>query len=300
MASTAPSLDLPTLDNQSGILALYRTHRTGIRYLVLAGLLWLGWLARGLDWITAESGLGYWFGIVGGTMMLILLLYPLRKRIRALRWMGSTRAWFRTHMAFGLLGPSFILYHSNFHVGSFNSQVALYCMLAVAISGIFGRYVYARIHNGLYGRKLSLRALKQNLIESQQRHEGRNLFLPVLSDRLSQIDEQVIEPSSDLLSAISRAIIWPIKARWIAWSLKRDVRKEISSLSQESVTYRSHGKALNRAASTYITRHLRHVRRIAQFTGCERMFALWHIFHFPLFIMMVVSALFHVLAVHMY
>jgi hypothetical protein len=39
---------------------------------------------------------------------------------------------------------------------------------------------------------------------------------------------------------------------------------------------------------------------VAHFTLYERMFSFWHVLHFPLFLMMVISALVHVLAVHMY
>jgi NADH:ubiquinone oxidoreductase subunit 2 (subunit N) len=38
-------------------------------------------------------------------MMLALLLYPLRKRLRILHFLGPTKVWFRTHMILGLVGP---------------------------------------------------------------------------------------------------------------------------------------------------------------------------------------------------
>ena len=51
--------------------------------LVVAGVLAAivaGWLDRGDDGLDPEHGLGYALGIIGGTMMLILLAYPVRKR----------------------------------------------------------------------------------------------------------------------------------------------------------------------------------------------------------------------------
>ena len=39
---------------------------------------------------------------------------------------------------------------------------------------------------------------------------------------------------------------------------------------------------------------------MAQFSFYERLFGLWHILHLPIFFMMILSALVHVLAVHMY
>ena len=40
--------------------------------------------------------------------------------------------------------------------------------------------------------------------------------------------------------------------------------------------------------------------RVAQFSLYERLFALWHILHLPIFFLMVLSALVHIFAVHVY
>src|SRR5205814_2919423 len=69
-------------------------------------------------------------------------------------------SWFRFHMVLGIGGPLCILYHCNFSTGATNSNVALFSMLTVAGSGIIGRYIYAHIHNGLYGRKLEFGELR--------------------------------------------------------------------------------------------------------------------------------------------
>jgi hypothetical protein len=42
------------------------------------------------------------------------------------------------------------------------------------------------------------------------------------------------------------------------------------------------------------------MRQVAHLAFYERLFSLWHLFHMPLFLLLVVSALVHVLAVHMY
>ena len=38
----------------------------------------------------------------------------------------------------------------------------------------------------------------------------------------------------------------------------------------------------------------------ARFGAVERLFSLWHVAHLPLVVILVLTALFHVLAVHMY
>ncbi len=106
--------------------------------------------------ITPETGLGYCLGIVGGSMMILLLIYPARKRMQSLAPIGSVKAWFQIHMVLGVLGPLLVLFHSNFRTGATNSNVALYCMLLVSGSGLIGRYFYSRIHTEMSGSQESL------------------------------------------------------------------------------------------------------------------------------------------------
>ncbi|MBK6350536.1 MAG: hypothetical protein IPF50_12395 [Proteobacteria bacterium] len=139
-------------------LPLGRSSRTGAanrsRLLTPASIYFMAVLAAiafGINlptsaYLSPQSGLGYALGIAGGSAMLLLLLYPVRKRMPNARYLGSTRAWFRLHMTLGIFGPALILFHSNFSLGATNSNVALVCMLIVSGSGLFGRYFYGHIH----------------------------------------------------------------------------------------------------------------------------------------------------------
>ena len=42
------------------------------------------------------------------------------------------------------------------------------------------------------------------------------------------------------------------------------------------------------------------VNKAAAFAFYERLFALWHVLHMPLFILLVLAAIVHVVAVHLY
>ena len=115
--------------------------------------------------------------------MLLLLIYPARKRLPGLKAIGSTKIWFQIHMALGVIGPVLILFHANFRLGATNSNVALVCMLVVAGSGLFGRYFYAHIHHGLHGRKASLAELR-DYAERLRQVSSEVSFLPELVDRI--------------------------------------------------------------------------------------------------------------------
>jgi len=61
-------------------------------------VIFLGWKNKEYSNLTPESGAGYWLGIIGGTLMLVLLLYPLRKKVRFLNIFGKIKYWFKLHM----------------------------------------------------------------------------------------------------------------------------------------------------------------------------------------------------------
>lgn len=269
-------------------------------YLLLTLVIGLGFLLREHELISPEEGVGYWLGILGGVLMLTLLLYPLRKRIRILHVLGPTRSWFRIHMLFGLVGPLLILYHSNFRLGSVNSQVALYSMLLVAGSGIIGRHFYARIHRGLYGNKTSLKELQADLSESVEKSHGLANLMPHLVAKLDRMsaDMQGCQITQSL--GVGRSLRWTFSHGIVRMSLLWTARTELQAAAKRSEIVARDYKRLSMTASRYIREYTSLIGRVAQFSFYERLFALWHVLHLPIFLMMIVSALTHVLAVHMY
>ena len=142
----------------------------------IAAALLLGWYNSEEGHLTPGTGVGYWLGIAGASAMLLLLLYPLRKRVKGLRGLGSVGGWFRLHMVLGIVGPALILFHSNFKLGALNSNVALFAMLIVAASGLIGRYLYGRIHLGLYGRRAEIEELLTDVDNLKHAIEGGRLL----------------------------------------------------------------------------------------------------------------------------
>ena len=100
-------LGTPLLSRLAGILF----------FAVMGWVLYRGWALREEHYLIAEKGVGYALGIIGGVLMLLLLLYPLRKHWRAIRNWGPIRYWFRIHMVFGVLGPTLILFLAHFGLG---------------------------------------------------------------------------------------------------------------------------------------------------------------------------------------
>lgn len=269
-------------------------------YFLLTLLITFGWLIRDYKLISPEDGVGYWLGITGGSMMLLLLMYPLRKRLRFLHFLGATKHWFRMHMIFGLLGPLLILYHSNFHLGSFNSRVAFYAMLLVAGSGIIGRHFYAGIHRGLYGRKTSLLELQQDLASAIEKSHGLARIMPKLVARLDALTAELQDDAVRHTIGIRRSLKWTFTHSLVRLSLLITAHRELRVASIASPVISRDRKKIRRAAAHYIREFTVMSGRVAQFSLYDRLFALWHILHLPIFFLMVLSGIVHVIAVHMY
>ncbi len=113
--------------------------------------------------LQAGGGLGVALGILGTSLMVIMLLYSLRKKLVRVTSLGSLAGWLFFHIICGIMGPVFIVLHAGFTWPKGLVAVAFWCMILVALSGVFGRYVYSFVPRALGGRQLvwsdALRAL---------------------------------------------------------------------------------------------------------------------------------------------
>ena len=259
---------------------------------VIAVLL-IGWLNRDSNYLSAENGTGYALGIVGGSLMLLVLLYPLSKRLSVLSRMVPVRYWFGIHMLFGIIGPVLILYHSNFHFGSTNSSVALISMLLVAGSGLIGRYIYTHIHHGLYGKRITLNELKQEL----ETENTELLYIYKLNSDLSKMMSAMESKALQQYTGILMSLVHSISLTFDAQRLQSKFKHLLNSGQNDSLSTTLPDSTV---ARDFIRRYTDTLRKIVALRMYERLFSLWHILHLPLFIMMIITAVIQIFAVHLY
>lgn len=269
-------------------------------YLLAAIALMVGWQLRDQSLIAAREGLGYALGIIGSVMMVLLLLYPIRKRARLLKNVGAVRHWFRAHMILGVMGPILVLFHSNFSLGSINSRVALFCTIVVAASGILGRYLYAKIHHGLYGQRLTLASLRSDINEFRGDQSRLGSIVSIVNTRLAPLEDAVGQLSDRPGDALSIALQTSFQLMWLKYSVRRSLREQIDQMAFASSVIAADKKRLTVNTFNYLNRRLSVLRKFAQLSVCERLFSWWHVVHYPLFMVLVVAAIVHVIAVHMY
>jgi hypothetical protein len=100
---------------------------------------------------------GFWghaFGIAGSAMMIFMLFYSVRKRWRRIQNWGRLSNWLQVHIYFGIIGPLLVILHSAFKVQGLVA-VSFWSMIAVAWSGVLGRYLYLQIPHNFFGEELN-------------------------------------------------------------------------------------------------------------------------------------------------
>ena len=297
--TTLNDVDAPkTKDRRKSANRRSRDALYGYSFLFVA--LVTGWLLSDARLVDPNFGLGYWLGIVGGTMMLLLLLYPAGKKSTLLRRLGLVKHWFRIHMILGLVGPLLILYHCNFSVDAINSTVALYSMIAVAVSGIIGRYFYTRIHRGLYGKRANIEELREEISDAVDNSRGLAAIFPGFIAELHAVSTKLIGDEFTRSISIGHSLSWVVKYYFVRLRLTLLINKELKENAATNSVVRTNTRNLRRTANAYAAQQTGLMRQVAQLAFYERLFSLWHLFHMPLFLLLVVSALVHVLAVHMY
>jgi len=267
---------------------------------LLGVALYLGWQARDEFLITPEWGTGYWLGITGGVMFLMIFLYPLRKKWKRLRNLGNVKLWFNTHMIFGLLAPTIIIFHANFQLGATNSNIALFSMLLVVLSGLIGRYIYAQIHYGLFGKHADLKEL--TAISEATRGQLGEVFgiAPALQNILEQYEHKVLDKPGSLAQSIVRKLTIGFSSWKTYLVLRHRLKPLIAARARQKNWSPAEQRKFYRQTCHAVAIHLATIRKIAVLNFYERLFAGWHMVHVVFFTMLILSGLFHVFAVHLY
>jgi hypothetical protein len=275
-----------------------RAPAEGRRAVVLLAVVWIAaagtLLYTGLDYyllplperayapghrLFAPTGVvGWTLGVAGTLFMLVgVSAYALRKRWPRLHGLGRLRSWLRFHIFLCTLGPFFILLHSSFKVGGLVS-IAFWSMVLVVASGVFGRYVYARIPKTIHGQFRSLQSLRERHAELVERLREAGITLP---ETLSATAGDV-RAARGLLVSLLLAVRYDLRRR----SQRKRIRRDLEM--------RGVDPGLREALARLADEQLQLEQQIVLLSPFQRLFRYWHTFHVPLATLMLVIALVHV------
>jgi hypothetical protein len=226
-----------------------------------------------------SGAVGLKLGFFGLGLFLVLFLYPVRKRWPWLGRIGKTKNWLDFHVLVGVTAPMVITLHSSFKLSGL-AGLAYWIMMAVALSGFAGRYLYAQVPRSLNAAELSLQEMQ------------------ALSARLTQeLERQALltaEEAAPLLKLPDRAVVERLSVLGALWLMFRlDVARpfQVSRLRRRALS----------GAGLFLTlggllpsrhRELEHVitsirrqswisTKMLFLKRIEDVFHLWHVVHRP-------------------
>jgi len=226
---------------------------------------------------------GHAFGVIGSAMMIFMLFYSIRKRVRILQKVGYLSSWLRVHIYFGVIGPMLIILHSSFKVQGLIA-VSFWSMIAVALSGVLGRYLYKQIPRTIAGKEIDFNELDQ--MDQNLAQEIHSKF-QIEIKQLESIEASIfppIRPEKGLfvafISMIYNDTLKPIRS----YRLKKYLQKKLNLSSH----------AVNQMLVT-VKRKAMLQRRISMWNATHQLFHYWHVFHKPFAIIMYIIMLVHIM-----
>lgn len=235
--------------------------------------------------------IGVNLGLLGVVLVCGIFLYPLRRRWRWLQKQGTSKHWLDHHVLLGIAAPVCIAFHSSFKFRGL-AGLAFLLMVAVSLSGIIGRYLYAQVLQDIAAAELLRRELEAAL-ERQRivRPAELQSLLPSLPDpgrvsRWSPLRAAMYMLGADLVRPF-RIVQLRLKTQGGAAAIPSMLgigRRRDSSLDE--VIRLARKRALLS-------------RRILLLSQGKRVLQLWHVVHKPFSYTFAILAILHIVVAMM-
>ncbi|MCB9684689.1 MAG: hypothetical protein H6735_06620 [Alphaproteobacteria bacterium] len=234
-----------------------------------------------LDPIYRSGGIvGLLLGIVGTALMVVLLLYSVRKWLPFLSFMGSSQFWMRFHLVAGLLGPLYIVLHGSLKMPTGFIGIGFWCMVLVALSGFFGRYLFGYFPATAHGMRLDLETEQKKLADLRAR-----LVADTREARADQVAEAV---------RLAQNVTFEPRSLGELIVLDADVRRRADliriMLHRANLPPATRKKAEKTLVSQLVAR-----RNMAGFDVARRLLRYWNLLHQPLALAMYLISAIHIL-----
>jgi hypothetical protein len=236
--------------------------------------------------VPASSPLGHGIGWAGTASMLIMHVYSVRRRVRALAHLGKLRYWLQFHIFMGLQGALLVTFHSV-HLKTVGNiaGITIVLTLVVVLSGIFGRYLFSLIPKNLNGERLGAREIEAELAEMAP--VFKRSAQPSIEAAVAEIEKSTpLDQKASLIELVKE----DLRARRAFAHLNHAIRQARRSASSGE---------LEEFCDLMRRRGLL-ARRLAMLTGAERLFRNWTVMHKPLTYLLAGAVVLHIVAHYIY
>ncbi|MDE3106290.1 MAG: hypothetical protein KGK08_14060 [Acidobacteriota bacterium] len=236
--------------------------------------------------------IGLKLGILGTVLFCIIFLYALRKVIPLLSQWGTARQWMDFHVIAGVTAPVVIAFHASFKFRGI-AGIAFWIMLAVALSGIIGRYLYSQIPRSISAAELSMAELKSNEAELTQTLLSQSIFAQHDLDRLLRTPSQEHLRRIGSYFALLEMMAYTLRQPFVVAALRRKSGGTLRTLGGMLPAAEPGVENIIQLAAQKSSLS----RRIVFLDHTHKIFHLWHVIHRPFSYAFAVLALLHIAVV---
>lgn len=280
---------------------MFKRHADLITYASTVVLMTIAFLIARSGLYSYDDDFAYWLGVIGGSLMLVLLCYPLRKYVRWhwVQQLGRMKIWLRFHMIIGILAPTIILLHCTFRTGSTNAAIALWSMVVVMSSGFIGRFLYSHTKNGLRSEQRRLETFKK-LARLDDEVDSTLWFSPYARRLLDMFEERALDAEHAAQHWLKLLLFLPFESWLVRFQAQHAINEELEILAKvQHWTYSEHSDRIT-TAKHIVVEYLTCIMRVALYRAWEKLFSYWHVAHIPFVFMLVFASVTHIIAVHIY
>ena len=119
-------------------------------------------------------------------------------------------------------------------------------------------------------------------------------------EMLEAADQRLLGRGGGTAALLVRPLFVTLRMHLERWRITRRAMRELRLAAAQSRVLKAQHGMFAKTVRRYIERRLEATRRVAEFESYERLFSLWHVLHLPLFFLLLVAGIVHVIAVHVY
>ena len=226
------------------------------------------------DSLKSSGIIGHGLAIIGSLMIMGAVFgYMARKRMQWLSNVGLVKYWLEMHIFFCTLGPVLILFHTTFKFGGIVA-ISFWCMVAVVLSGVIGRFIYIQIPHTIEGRELSLQELNEQKLESVRQLRSTITLDESIFDLLQPYSGEKPTGFSKFIggSKSEQAAIQNLKIALEKQRITPHKSRELLRLYKQQISMK---------------------KRIERLATMQNLFKYWHVAHLPFALVMLIIMIIH-------
>jgi len=236
-------------------------------------------------WLKPTGYVGQAAGFVAFALFSYLWLYPLRKKFRWLEFTGPVPRWLDLHVLAGLFIPLLAAIHAAWR---FTGLIGLgYGAMMVAwLSGIAGRYLYARIPRSLNGLEMNIEEVEKERAVLVGYIAHSTGIAPETVDRLLTVDAR---PYTGLgpVRTLLRMVKDDIERGRVARKFRRDILGAVRGRGGVD-------RKVLRVVLRLARRQMALSQQVRLLDATQQVFRYWHVAHRPFAFTALVAVALHV------